>query len=472
VDEILVLRGELPPTDSMTRAKIAAMTWPETVCWLGARLADALAYAHAHGVLHRDLKPANVLLGADASPRLADFNVSSCSVVVGDSPTVGGSLAYMSPEQLEAFDPSRGRSPESLDGRSDIYSLGLTLWELLTGSRPFAAPDAETGPPTVTSMVARQRSGIAAKAELELPADLTGGLREVLEKCLQADPNDRYTTAGEVARRLDLCRKPRSRELLLPSPGWRTWAAKHPLFLLYAIGLGVNGFASVFSILYNGTTLVDPIPGARETFDFLLIVINGFFFPVCIVLFGFAIWPVVRGLRRVGHEPLTPAELAAIRRRCLRLGPLSVQVCLWAWVAAGVLFPLALHYMVRELPAAFHVHFLASQTLCGLIAVSYPEFMVTFIALRAFYPKFVENAALTADDLAQVRRIERQQGVYLVLAVSIPLLAIGLLASIGGERRPILGFLSFVGLVGFGIAYWLTGAIRADRVALEEAVSE
>ena len=102
------------------------------------------------------------------------------------------------------------------------------------------------------------------------------------------------------------------------------------------------------------------------------------FFPLCMALFAVAIWPVIRGLRQIQ---------ASLRQRCLRLGTISVTVCIWAWVAAGVIFPVVLHLTVQELPMAFHLHFLASQTLCGLIAVSYPQFGVTFIALRGFLPR-------------------------------------------------------------------------------------
>ena len=114
--------------------------WPEVVCGLGAKLARALDHAHRHGVLHRDIKPANVLVTADGSPKLADFNIGFSSKVAGATPAAyfGGTVAYMSPEQLEACNPAHERKPESLDGRSDLYSLAIVLWELLTGERPFA----------------------------------------------------------------------------------------------------------------------------------------------------------------------------------------------------------------------------------------------------------------------------------------------------------------------------------------------
>jgi len=461
----------VPPTDSANRDRLAAMSWPETVCWLGARLADALDHAHKLGVLHHDLKPANVLLGADAAPRLADFNVSSCSKVEGAGPGAffGGSLAYMSPEQIEAFDPSHERTPESLDGRADIYSLALTLWELLTGSRPFpdegVHADWQT---TLALLVERRNEGLDEEALAQLPADLPPGLFDVLRTCLQPDPARRYATAGELARQLDLCRKPRSRELLVPRPGWRTWVRRHPLLSIYAVGLEPNVVASWFNIEYNRKALIEPYPAVESMFKLLQVVVNGTFFPLCVGLFTIFLWPVARGLRHQRRGPLPPAELARLRRRSLHLGPASVLVSLWAWVVAGIIFPVTLHFTIHELPAEFHLHFVASQTLCGLIAVTYPQFGITFLSLRAIYPAFVPDATLHAEDVAQLQAMDRSQGWYLVLAASVPMLAVGLLAGLGGDIRPVLGALSVIGIGGFAVAYWLVTAIRADRAALED----
>ena len=141
----------------------AGRTWPETVCWLGVCLANALDYAHRRGVLHRDVKPANVLLTAEASPKLADFNVSFSSKLDGANPAAffGGSLAYMSPEQLEAFNPASAREAGDLDGRSDLYSLCIILWELLTGRRPFRDDGlGENWARTLAGMTEQRRAGV------------------------------------------------------------------------------------------------------------------------------------------------------------------------------------------------------------------------------------------------------------------------------------------------------------------------
>ncbi|HSG71987.1 MAG TPA: serine/threonine-protein kinase, partial [Planctomycetaceae bacterium] len=123
LNEFLAKRGAEASAESLTRRKLEQFDWQQVVCWIGARLAEALDYSHSKGVLHRDLKPANVLVHEDGSPKLADFNISFCKQIEGSNPVTyfGGSLAYMSPEQLEACDPTHDRRPEDLDPRSDVY---------------------------------------------------------------------------------------------------------------------------------------------------------------------------------------------------------------------------------------------------------------------------------------------------------------------------------------------------------------
>ncbi|HEY2838639.1 MAG TPA: serine/threonine-protein kinase, partial [Pirellulales bacterium] len=227
IDQALANRGESPPIDSRLRARLAKASWPQVVCWLGSRLAAALDYAHSRGVLHRDVKPANVLVAADGTPKLADFNISFSSKVEGATAAAyfGGSLAYMSPEQLEACSSAHDRTAEDLDGRSDIYSLGVVLWELLTGNRPFADVEPSSDwSKTLETMIAQRRAGVPANTIARLPANCPAGLKQILLKCLAAKPDDRYANPAGLSRQLELSLQPKVLALLRPRSGSvRNW---------------------------------------------------------------------------------------------------------------------------------------------------------------------------------------------------------------------------------------------------------
>src|SRR5207247_10908638 len=123
--------SSVPPA---TLKRLEGFTYVEAVVWLGCCLADGLAHAHERGILHRDLKPANVLLTDEGQPMLLDFNLAEDVKLRGSAAAalIGGTLPYMAPEHLEAF---RG-GKRAVDGRSDVYALGIILYELLAGHFP------------------------------------------------------------------------------------------------------------------------------------------------------------------------------------------------------------------------------------------------------------------------------------------------------------------------------------------------
>jgi hypothetical protein len=162
------------------------LSLPEKVSII-AQVLDGLGHAHEAGIVHRDIKPANVFLTEEGSARIMDFGIAFWTASGGTSRTVLGTVGYMSPEQV------RG---ERVDGRSDLFSVGTLLCELLTGRRPF---DAET-PMATFYRIAR------GEAVLELPPGREyQGFLPVLRRALSAGVEERYPTAAEFAAALRAC---------------------------------------------------------------------------------------------------------------------------------------------------------------------------------------------------------------------------------------------------------------------------
>jgi hypothetical protein len=207
IDRALLDQGQVGPGETAGRRQLRHKPWPEVVCWLGARLAEGLAAAHQAGVLHRDVKPANVLLTAEGLPKLADFNVSFHKLLPGQAAAAffGGSLAYMSPEQLAACQPGSGRDPSQLDGRSDLYSLAVMLCELLHGQRPFGQERFQGDvSAALQEMRSRRERGVSPGALEEPGANLPAGLAQVLSRALAAEPDRRFSSGTQLARHLEL----------------------------------------------------------------------------------------------------------------------------------------------------------------------------------------------------------------------------------------------------------------------------
>lgn len=211
----------LPPW-SATRQFLSGTTYDHAVCWLGACVADALHYAHERGLIHLDLKPSNLLLADDGQPMLLDFHLACGPLqpLAGAVEHLGGTRGYFSPEQSVALAAlRRGRPvPVAIDGRSDVYSLGVVLFELLTGALPPSHGDADGGAPDLEALLlqANPRAG--------------SSLARVVGRCLAASPAERYPDAARLAS--DLRRHLEHRPLGDdPRPGlfsfWKTRRRRH-----------------------------------------------------------------------------------------------------------------------------------------------------------------------------------------------------------------------------------------------------
>jgi len=159
---------------------------------LMARVCDAIEHAHAHGVIHRDLKSANILVDSKGQPKVLDFGIAKAldrdhaatlQTAVGE---VVGTLPYMSPEQVAG-------DPATVGVRSDVYALGVILYELLSGRRPLEL-GGRSIPDAVRVIVDQEPTRLGSAVRT-----LRGDLETMVGKCLEKDPEHRYDSAGALA---------------------------------------------------------------------------------------------------------------------------------------------------------------------------------------------------------------------------------------------------------------------------------
>ncbi|HVN76077.1 MAG TPA: protein kinase [Thermoanaerobaculaceae bacterium] len=203
-----------------------------TAIAIGIQVARALAAAHSKGIIHRDLKPSNVFLGGEGQVKLLDFGLAKLALKHGatelsteaaaSSTTTGqvvGTAGYMAPEQV------RG---QPTDERSDVFSLGGVLYEMLSGDRPF--PGETTG--DVMAAILREDP-------LPLPPKIPRVLAAVVRRCLEKHPEDRFASAHDVALALEATEQVTPRERHSPAGRWR----------LAGAGVGVAVAATLIVLL-------------------------------------------------------------------------------------------------------------------------------------------------------------------------------------------------------------------------------
>ncbi|MBE6894939.1 MAG: Stk1 family PASTA domain-containing Ser/Thr kinase [Ruminococcaceae bacterium] len=158
------------------------LTWEDTLIFANIIL-SALSHAHENGVVHRDLKPQNIMLTRDGRLKIMDFGIARLATASQRTVTdkAIGSVHYISPEQV------RG---QSTDGRSDIYSIGIMMYEMITGKLPFQSETAVS--------VALQQLSEKAQPVSELVPEVPKGLEQIIMKAIEKDPDMRYQSAAEM----------------------------------------------------------------------------------------------------------------------------------------------------------------------------------------------------------------------------------------------------------------------------------
>ena len=219
----------------------------EAVLWIVARLADGLSHAHERGILHCDLKPQNVLLSDDGQPMLLDFNVSLDSQSATKPGYLGGTVPYMAPEHLQAL--IDGNS--NIDPRADLYSLGVILFQLLTGHDPHDIPTARGSDTPFALLNVRRRKPDAPSRWNRLVSPAVDG---IVMKLLAPDREQRYACAAHL--REDLERHLADKPLIHAAnrsklERMRKWRRRNPRL---AVGLAVAA-ASMLLLVLPATVL-------------------------------------------------------------------------------------------------------------------------------------------------------------------------------------------------------------------------
>lgn len=227
---------------------------PAAVTSFGVPICDALHYAHSNQVIHRDVKPGNVLLGAEGNVKVADFGIAKAAADTDDISTTGtllGTVAYISPEQANGAEP---------DARSDIYSTGVLLYELLTGKPPFSG---ENHVATALMHINQQ-----PRAPRSVRAGIPRALDDIVMTALAKDPDARFNSAAEMRTALERSgtRTPTSRPAVTspqPASGGSLLAESRWLMPVVALIAGVVVIAAVLAAIFSESP-IDRVTGGGE----------------------------------------------------------------------------------------------------------------------------------------------------------------------------------------------------------------
>jgi serine/threonine protein kinase len=300
LDEVQAMAPLAAPSEGPARLILSRASYPQVVCWIGACLADALQFAHQRELVHLDLKPSNILLSADGTPMLLDFHLAQPPLRPNESAHrwMGGTPHYMSPEQRVVMMELREGRPitATVDGRSDIYALGLVLYQMLGGAisiGPYPMP----------------------RIKFRRPPNVPVGLADIVAKCLAFDPRDRYADAAQLGEDLrrhlaDLpLRGVRNRSW---TERWQKWHRRHPRVLARSAMTVLTSSALILAAwLITSGDARQRLRGAESFLAEGRKYVDGHDYPA-------AVRALNRGLELIDHSWVLPFDGRTSRSRDLR----------------------------------------------------------------------------------------------------------------------------------------------------------
>jgi serine/threonine protein kinase len=470
IDHNLNRTSQSIPEGASNRVWLASASWPAIVASIGMQLADALQEAHHQGVLHRDVKPANVLLSAEGTPKLADFNVSFAGSAgrAGAAASFGGSIGYMAPEHLKAIGARSSLAVVKVEEAADIYSLAVLLWELWQGRRPFV----DSGPaPSWSVAISHQ---IAARSVDFIEPKREGGaservLENVLRSALAYRPEDRPADGATLASKLKLALHPEAASLFDFSADPLRWKLLNlsPWILATFVILTPNLLGGLLNFLYNNFQVMHT-DEMRAGLCKVSWYVNLTFFPFGAALIVYFALSVIRAVKAVQKsEAVSPKDITAT----LTLGHRSAVIGGSLWLLGGVTFPIALSFMFPDFTMAQAVHLVISSLVCGGIAMAYPFFGIAIVASWIYYPCFVRGSMQDAQFNERRKRMMRLSEVYLLISAIIPMLGAILLISNESSSRAFTLAAVGAGLVGLLVSTMAHRVVASAWSRMSEVLS-
>ncbi len=439
------------------REGLSQMEYLTACLWIGARLADALSFAHSRGILHLDVKPANILVNRYGRAMLTDFNVSlSPDDLASRNPAMlGGTISYMSPEHYELFTTKDMTLIDDIGPRSDIYALGVVLTELLTCHRAEKTIEEATG-----------------RTLLGHTDDLPEEIASVLHRAVSTRSRDRFASAAEMADALENCSELLAIRRLIPVKGHvMSWATKHPVTAVVALAILPQVMGSLVNITYNSARIVSVLsPNQQRIFMDTLLPYNLIFYPLGFWIVWRQVAFIFKSLR-IRHDRVVPdpASMAQLRKRVLQTPYAMVIASTIGWVPAAYVFPATIDFLDGPITRSVYVHFAISFFLSYLVALTYSFLLIESVTLLVIYPRFWTGCCNVRDSSRfELRKVGRRLKLFQFLAGLIPLagamLIVGASPGIKDPQDYYVFQVMVVGLISLGMCGFVFAMKTSENI--------